>query len=130
MASMSKMLLVIFAIHLTLVLFGIADFPGTSLYNFLINPGDWDSTSFLSTISDLILTLGGAAIIIGTYFTQSDLLVFGGLATIFLSFGLPLAELHSIISAQSYPEVAWLFVSPIILLYVSTLIAFWRGRAD
>ena len=112
------------------MLLGIAEIPGTAMYEFLTNPIDWDSTDFLAVISDLFLTLGVAATIIaGTVITRSDIFLFAGIAGIFLSFGLPLAELFVIISEQSNVVLATVLISPIILIYVITCVSWWRGRA-
>jgi len=128
--NMTKLLLVVLAIHISLMFLGIAEIPGTAMYEFLTNPIDWASTDFLAVISDLFLTLGVAATIIaGTVITRSDIFLFAGIAGIFLSFGLPLAELFVIISEQSNVVLATVLISPIILIYVVTCVAWWRGRA-
>ncbi len=128
--NMTKLLLVVLAIHISLMFLGIAEIPGTAMYEFLTNPIDWDSTDFLAVISDLFLTLGVAATIIaGTVITRSDIFLFAGIAGIFLSFGLPLAELFVIISEQSNVVLATVLISPIILIYVITCVSWWRGRA-
>jgi len=128
--EMTKLLLVVLAIHLSLMFLGIAEIPGTAMFEFLTNPIDWDTTDFLAVISDLFLTLGVAATIIaGTVITRSDIFLFAGIAGIFLSFGLPLAELFSIVSAQSNSYLAAILISPIILIYVVACVAWWRGRA-
>ena len=130
MASMIKLLLVVLAIHITLIFMGIADIPMTSLAHFVTNPVDWGSTDFLALLSDLFLTVGVAAVVVaGTVMTRSDIFLFAGIAGVFLSFGLPLAELFSIVSAQSNAIVATVLVSPIILIYVITCVAWWRGQA-
>lgn len=128
--NMTKLLLAVFAIHVTLILLGIADVPGTSMYQFLTNPTAWDSSDFLiSLISDVTALVGAGLIVAGTIITRSDIFLFSGITSLFISFGLPLAELFSIVSAQSNEIFATLLVSPIILIYVVTAIAFWRGRA-
>ncbi len=129
--NMIKLLLIAFAIHLTLIfVLGVADIPGTSMYQFLTNPIDWETTDFLGVFSDLFLTVGVAAVVIaGTAVTRSDIFLFAGVAGIFLSFGLPLAELFVIVAAESNAFLATVFVAPLILIYVVTVAQFWRGRA-
>ena len=130
MANISKMLLAAFAIHLCLIMLGLADIPGSSLYTFLAAPQAWTASIFLNMIDDLFLTIGGLLIIAGTILTKNDLLVFAGISGVFLSFGLPLAELWILINAQANSTVATIFVSPIILIYITAVLSFWRGRAD
>lgn len=128
--NMTKLLLVVLAIHLSLMLLGIADIPGTAMFEFLTNPIDWETTDFLSVFSDLFLTVGvGAVIIAGTVVTRSDIFLFAGISAIFLSFGLPLAELFQLISEQANVVLATVLISPIILIYIVTCVQFWRGRA-
>lgn len=127
---MIKLLLVVFAIHFTLIITGIATVPGMALYTFATNPTGWDTSLFLASISDLFLTVaGGLAILAGTYVTRSDIFIFGAMASVFLSFGLPLMELWSIVNAQLNYIVATILVGPIILIYVITCIYWWRARA-
>ena len=119
----------VLAIHVSLIALGIADFPGTSLYTFLTNPTAWGSSGFLSTIiSDVTALIGAGLIVAGTIVTRSDIFLFAGMTSLFISFGLPLAELFSIVAAQSSTLMATFLVSPIILIYIMTCIYFWRGR--
>lgn len=128
--NMIKLLLVAFAIHFTMIITGVADFPGSALYIFLTNPLAWETTNFLGLLSDLFLSVGVAATIIaGTVLTRSNIFLFAGIAGVFLSFGLPLAELFAIITAQSNIIIAIILVAPLILIYVITCISWWRGRA-
>jgi hypothetical protein len=76
----------------------------------------------------LALTIGGAAIIAGTFLIKNDLLIFAGMTGIFISFGKSLGNLFTAVSAGSDPIVAWLIISPIVIIYVMTAIAWWRGR--
>ena len=128
--NMIKLLLIVFGVELTLIMLGIANFPFTSMYTFLTNPINWKTTDFLGVFSDLFLTLGiGATIVAGTVITRSDIFLFIGLASLFLSFGLPLANLFNIVAGQTNIILASILVSPIILIYVVTVVQFWRGRA-
>ncbi len=127
--NMIKLLLVVLAVHLTLMFTGIVSVPGNQLITFLLNPTAWGTTSFVGLISDLFLLTGVAAIAIGTIITRSDIFLFGGISAVFLSFGLPLAELWSLVAAQTNSTLATLLISPIILMYLVVVIQFWRGRA-
>ena len=125
--NMIKLLLCVFAIQFTLIICGVIDIPGSALYNFITNPSDWSSADFLGIISSLFLAAGGVAIIAGTIITRSDIFIFAGLAGILLSFGIGLAELWSIVAAQTNATLATILVSPIILIYVMTAVAWWRN---
>ncbi len=120
----------VFGVHLTLWLFLGIDIPGTALFQFVTNPGVWDTSGFLSAIiSDITLLVGAGLIVAGTFATRSDIFLFAGMATLFISFGKPLAELFTIISTSYNSTIAMLLVSPIIIIYVMICVAWWRGRA-
>jgi hypothetical protein len=130
MANMIKLLLVVFAIHLTLVITGVADIPMSSLYQFITNPTGWETTDFLGLFSDLFLSVGvGALIIAGTVVTRSDIFLFAGIAAVFLSFGAPLAELWTIITSQVNWIIATVLVGPLLIIYIVTVVMWWRNRA-
>jgi len=125
-----KLLLVVFAIQLTLIITGVAAVPFSSLYAFLVNPALWNDTSFLAyLLADTLTATAAAGMLIATIATRSDIWIFLSLATLFLSFGIPLAVLWTIVSAQTNWQLASILISPIILIYVVTIIEFWRGRA-
>lgn len=127
MGNFIKLALVVFVIQLAFIITGIAEFPGTSLYHFLLNPTDWAGTDFLALVSGGFLTAATVMLIVGgTAITRSDLFIFAAMAGVFLSLGQPLAELFSIISTQVNWQLAAIIVSPIILIYVLTVIEWWR----
>lgn len=127
--NMTRLLLLVFAIHLTLVICGIADIPGSALYLFAQSPMDWNLTSLVGFLGDLTLLVGAGAVIVGTFFVRSDILIFAGWAGVLISFGAALGHLFNIISAASNPTIAMIFVSPLALLYIVTAISAWRGSA-
>lgn len=127
--NMAKLLLVVFAVHLTLIMMGIATVPGSALYSFAQNPMNWELTSFFAFLTDLTTLLAAGAVFVGTFFTKSDLLVFAGWATLMLSFGAALGQLFSVVASASNNFVAMIFVSPLALLYLSTAISAWRNTA-
>ena len=129
MADITKLLLVIFGIQLILVITGITTIPGNALYVFLQNPTAWDSTNFMAFLTDLTLLAAAGAIVVGSFFVKSDILIFSGMTMLFLSFGIGLAGLFSVIEASSNNIVAMMFVSPIIIIYLITVIKSWRGLA-
>ena len=127
--NMNKLLLLVFAVHLSLVILGIADIPGSALYEFAQAPMDWNATALVGFLGDLTLLVGAGAVIVGTFFVRSDILIFAGYAGILISFGSALGHLFNVVSAASNPTIAMIFVSPIALLYVTTCISAWRGSA-
>lgn len=125
---MSKMLLIVFAINISLfIALGVEGLPGNELYNFLINPFNWEGSSLMKVLVSLTV-LGAGVIAVGAVFGKTDLIVFGALAATLLTFGMPLSRLFIEISLGTGSKIpAMLFVSPIILIYIFTVILWWRG---
>ena len=128
--AMSKLMLGAFMVHLVLVSFGLITLPGSDLYNFLIQPEDWESNQWFSLIDDLALGLTAAAIIAGWVLTKSDLFVFAGITTVLLSFGYGYVELYTLVRDKTHPFIAAILLAPILGLYLMAAIAFWRGRSE
>ena len=131
MSNFIKLLLVVFAVHLTLIITGSAEIPLSALYSFLTNPSGWGSTDIISLLSDSFLTTAGILTIVAgaSFLPRGDLVIFATMATVFLSFGLPLVSLFLLIDEQVNWIIASVIVGPILLIYITTVIAWWRGRA-
>jgi len=138
MAKLAGLLLLVFAINIGLVLIAGQSIPGNSLYNFLINPQDWNASTMLGWLISDIALIGGTALVIGSVAFKNDFLAFAGISTVFLSFGAQLFQLFQWVQSQPIfggigPEgfgtwAATFFVSPIVLLYIYTILEFWRGK--
>jgi len=129
MSSFTNLLIGVFMLQLCLITLGIATFPGSTLYSLATNPSNWSQDTFKNLLSDAFLAVGGALVIVGLIFFKSDFVVFAGFTSVIFSFGQGLMELHSQISAQLNGTVANFIVGPIILIYIFTLISWWRGRS-
>ena len=128
MAELTKLLLVVLAIHIVLTLVGIFNIPGSVIYEIVTTPEGWANTSWVMFLTD-ILTVSAGLIVAGGVVFKNDFAVYGGLCGIFLSFGAGFAELFRVVTTHGNITIAIFFVSPIILIYIGTLLAFWRGRA-
>ena len=131
MSNFTKLLLVVFAIHFTLVITEVVGVPGSALYSFLTNPSNWGSMDIISLLSDSFLTTAGILTIVAgaSFLPRGDLVIFATMATVFLSFGLPLVSLFNLISAQLNWIMATVIVGPILAIYILTVVAWWRGSA-
>ncbi len=138
MANLTKLLLILVAIYIVFQMTGVVELPGNSIYQLLTNPTNWGVSDIISLLNDLTIAAGGTLIIVGTLLPgKHDLMVFAGLATVFLTFGVAFGELFIIIQADAEAIFAgggvWistLFISPMIAIYFMTVISFWRSRAD
>ena len=131
MGKLLNMLLVVLAINLALVLFLNITPPGSALYQLIINPQEWGSLSLINYLQDAIALVGVIGIVIGTFFTKSDFLVFAGISSIFFSFGFGLVEFYQRLVALPFfnenTYLAVIIVSPLLLTYLYVILKFWRG---
>lgn len=127
-------MILMFAIELALVLFAKAAFPGSSLYNLMINPAGWQSEIFLDyLIGDILLIAGTVGIVAGLYFIRNEWIVYAGVGAVFISFGINLYNMWQFISAQgifgdSGAIVGTILVSGLLISYIVTVLDFTRGR--
>ena len=128
MSSFTNMLIIVVMIQFTMIMFGVTDVPGTSLYTFISNPSDWETAGWNLLLGDVIAAASVAMVIIGTYWIKTDFLIFAGVTGIIYSFGKPLISLFNEIKNSSSPEIAILITAPIIILYIMLLLGWWRGR--
>ena len=131
MARLTESLIFVFLLQFVLVICGVSEIPVSTLYDFLINPAQWNLSAFLDLLIDLpgLALAGGVGVVFGTIF-RNDLLTFSSLTVVFLSFGQPIGQLFTLISAQLSTEFAVLLVSSLTLIYIMTIISFWRGTTD
>jgi len=132
MGKLLPMLLFIVAINLSIVIFVGGSVPGGVLWNLITSPMDWGSLSLIDYLTDAVALVGIAGIVIGSFFTKSDFLVFGGITSIFLSFGISFAELYTRFNAwevlgENGSYIALIFTAPLIVSYLYVILKFWRG---
>ena len=139
MANLTKLMLVIVAIYIVFAFTGALEITTPNeMYDLMTNPEGWSGSSMFTLLNGALTAIGAGLVIVGTLLPgKNDLLVFGGLSIVFLSFGAAFAELFTLIAADAEAMftgggniIATLFVSPIIVIFFMTIISFWRSRAD
>jgi len=131
MGKLLNAVLLVAAINLAMVMFLGASIPGSSLWTLITNPSAWSNLSLIDYIQDTLGLVGLAGIVIGSFFIKSDFLVFAGISTIFLSFGMGLVEFHQRVSSTFdafSPYITTLMITPLILAYIYVIFKFWRGN--
>lgn len=134
MGKMSYLIMGVIAVQLSMYLVFDIGIPTSSLWELFRDPANWSSLSLTTVISDAITAIS-ALIFVGGLIFKNDLMVFGGTAGIFFTFGKQLVELWRNINSQtafgdavSAPIVASIITVPIIILYIFTVLEWWRGR--
>lgn len=133
MAKLLPMMLFIVAINLSIVVFIGADVPGSSLWDLITNPQNWGNLTLIGLLDDAILLSSVVGIVVGSFWTKSDFLIFASITGVFLSFGISFAELYTRFNqwevlGQSNSYIALILAAPLILTYIYTILLFWRGQ--
>ncbi len=128
MARLTESLIFVFLLQFVLVICGVSDIPTSTLYNFLINPAQWDISVFLDLIKGQpgLALAGGTGVILGSVFKNSYITM-ASLTVVFLSFGQSIGQLFNLVSQQLNTEFAILLISSLVLIYIMAMISFWQG---
>lgn len=130
MGKLLNSLLLLGAMELAMTLFLGVSTPATSLLTLIFNLSLWNSSSLITKIMGLTTAASLGVITIGSLLYKSDFFIFGGLAAIFLSYGMVFMQfynyLNSIPQVQNTP-VAILITAPLVISYLYVVLKFWRG---
>ncbi len=132
MGKLLPMLLFIVAINLSIVIFVGGSPPGSSLWDLITNPQDWSNLSLMDFLTDAVALASVVGIVVGSFWTKSDFLVFAGISGVFLSFGMSFAELYNRFNqwevlGQSNSYIAMIFTAPLLISYFYIILKFWRN---
>ena len=132
MGKLLPMLLLVVAINLAIVIFVGGTPPGSSIWTLITNPQNWGSLSLMTLMTDAIALSAVAGIVVGSFWTKSDFLVFAGITGVFLSFGISFAELYNrfnqwevLGSSNSY--IAVILAAPLLISYLYFTLKWWRN---
>ncbi len=134
MGKLMPLLIFIIVVELAMMLFLGVSTPSTALLSLFLNPTSWSSLALITKITSVIALAGVGGIIVGTFVNfKSDFLIFAGLTTVFLSYGQSLYAVYSKIQGIKdlgdwSTLIALLIVSPIIIVFIYTILKFWRGN--
>ena len=136
MGKLIYLFMTVIAVQLCLIFVFHCELPGTSLWDFWKSPQDWDLLNFTDLLKNLTFSIGAVGLVIGGLIIKNDLMVFGSTAAVFFTFGAQLVNLWNNINAEATfggssgggPWMASIIVVPIMLLYILTILEWWRGR--
>lgn len=127
------------AIYITFTITGVMEFTTPNeMYTLMTSPSEWSGTSMIALLNSTLTAVGAGLVIVGTILPgKHDLVVFGGISVVLLSFGVALKELYTLLAVDAailFPSggamIATLFITPLIVIFFMTVISFWRGRSD
>jgi len=109
-------------------LMGLIANTGTSiLFSWLANPEQLFSSSFFSSISNILTLFATAGVIIGLFTSQkTDLVAIIGFTSLLFLVGWDMLAIYSGLKTIN-TDLALLIMSPALLIYLITVIEWWRG---
>jgi len=131
--KLAPFLIFLIAVEFSLMLFIGVNTPALDLLTLVSNPENWTIDGLINRIGGVIAAVGVIGILIGTFVGgKTDFLIFGGFTTLFLSYGKVLAQLNANIAALKDVStagnlIAFLITAPIIIIYIYTVLKFWRA---
>jgi len=136
MGKLYPALLMIIAIEVSMRLFLGVTTPITALLNLILNPANWNLSTFVTDTNNWLGLAAIGGIVIGSYWSKGDFLVFASIAVIFWSYGSVFAQLHttlvSVIDAHTEMHagtlISFFILAPMIILYLYAILKFWRGN--
>jgi hypothetical protein len=135
MGKLVHLIMSIIAVQLVLFLFFDVGFPLASVWQLFLDPTSWSTLSFSTMFSNVFSTLSVGAFVGGMIF-NSEILVFAGLAGTLYTFGQQLSNLWQQIAGNAFfggvtaagGFIASILCGALIVLYIFTVIEWWRGR--
>ena len=106
----------------------LGETANSTLLNLLLNPENIASTSFTTAILTAILGISTVGVIaIGLVTGNIELAIMSPVAAYMLALGWDFVSVAQVVIAQD-KVIGILLFAPILLLYVITIIEWWRGR--
>ena len=130
---MGKIIWYVGILSVTLLLFhfgGLIDNTNLSyLMDLLLDPANAKTSTFFSKIAVVLTAFaGGAAIIIGIFApSKVEQATTIALTTFLFTVGWELIAMFNVIKQASIP-MATLIISPLLVIYILTVIEWWRGK--
>jgi len=130
---MGKIIWYVGILSVTLLLFHfgglIEDTPLSYLINLLIDPANAETSTFYSKLAGVLTAFaGGAAIIIGIFApSKVEQATTIALTSFLFTIGWDMVAIFNVIKQASIP-LATLIISPLLVIYLLTVIEWWRGK--
>lgn len=128
MAKMTNFLMIMTGIVILFYFFGyIENTFSSEILNIVFNPESIEVSRLILTITGFVTAAIGisiAAIKLGQI--QTDFIVFAPMVAVFLSFLWDFISIITVISSFN-PYIAVILFSPLIVVYLITILEWWRG---
>lgn len=143
MAKLMTMFLVLIAIQGVLLLYQDQDTEQTQIWKFISNPTYWGSQKFILTLIGIAGGIGLVGIAASTFGFKTDFLIFAPAVAGFITMGIVFTNLARAISGDLSARICpgvdaalcapsnyliTIFLGPVALYYVWTIVEWWRGK--
>jgi len=130
---MGKLNVYLMILGIALILFHFAGLivqtPTHFLMQIILNPSSLASSSLWVIVAAIFVAATAIGIIIGTLtHTTPDWILIASLCAATLFLGLDMVALWSSVSSTAGTFLATLIISPFIVLWLFTMVEWWRGR--
>lgn len=139
-SDLTALLILVVVIEISMYVFLGVTTTGTSLFD-LINSGAlFNAQTFwawiTTNLSDVVGIVGVGTIVVGTALaTKNDFAIYAGISFVFLSYAKVFIDLqtelakqiNSFMTLEGGGLLSMIIVMPIVVLYIVTILKFWRG---
>lgn len=136
MTRLQNLLAITVALTISMIFFMGRQPSDTALIGFLLNPSNWSNLSLIGQVSTVLGLAGAASVIASTVF-KNELLFYGGIGLVFLSFGGVFYEYWVILAGDPFLAnifgdnssiMVMILFAPLLVAWTLTILEFARGR--
>lgn len=133
MGKIRNILLIVCAIQIGIILFMSGQYEPIPFVEVLFNPGNWGSNAFFSYLGLTLAALGVTTIIAGLILFRTEFPIYAGFAEIFMGFSVSIFNFWQFMRGQgtwgeSSGIILALFMVPLIILFITLILDYARGR--
>lgn len=133
--KLATMFLIIIALQFNIIIFGAGQDHNTAIFGFIENPTDWSNSTFITLFGMTLAALSIGFVFVGSILgVKSDLAILAPLATVFISWAIPIASLWQLIYEEdaifggANSLMASIIVAPLVILAVFSVVNWWGNR--
>ena len=128
MGKLANYLFIMSGVMLLCYFFGLIDnTPNTTLLNMVLSPSSWLTTPLFTKIITIVELFGGIVVAgIALYYQRTDFALMAVLVIPLFNFGWDFLAIFQNINTGDNP-IALIVISPFLLVYMLSVIEWWRG---
>lgn len=133
MGKIRNILLISAVMQIGIILFISGSYKTTTLTDMLLNPSQWGSNGFFDYLGLTLAALGTTTVIAGLILFRTEFPIYAGFAGIFMGFSVSIFNFWQAMKSQgvwgdSSGIILALFMVPLIILFITLVVDYARGR--